>query len=267
MADRWGWRYAFYVSMPPGIVLGLACLWIRDTRPKKQSTVTKARSSADYWQLLRTPSYVLNTLGMAAMTFALGAIAYWMPRYVHDFRQKSLPLDAQSSLEDVNWMFGVITVVAGITATLFGGWLGDKLRNRWSGSYFLVSGIGMLIGTPLFLLVLRTPFPAAWVLIFAAEFCVLLNTGPANAVLANVTRPAVRASAFAINIFMIHLLGDAVSPPLVGWITGLANGNMNVGFATVSVAMALSGLFWIAGSRFLKRDTEAVLADTDEVVS
>ena len=135
-------------------------------------------------------------------------------------------------------IFGGITVLAGISATLIGGWLGDRLRRRWSGSYFLVSGVGMLVGTPLLLLMLITPFPAAWGLIFLAEFCVLLNTGPANAVLANVTQPAIRASAFAINIFLIHLLGDAISPPLVGWITGLAGGNMNFGFAAVSAATA-----------------------------
>ena len=121
----------------------------------------------------------------------------------------------------------------------------------------------MLVGTPIFLLMLITPFPAAWGLIFLAEFCLLLNTGPANAVLANVTQPAIRASAFAINIFLIHLLGDAISPPLVGWITGLAGGNMNFGFAAVSAATALSGVLWLSGIRFLAADTAAV-GEADE---
>jgi hypothetical protein len=118
----------------------------------------------------------------------------------------------------------------------------------------------MLIGTPLFLLVLVTPFPAAWMLIFVAEFCLFLNTGPANAALANVTRPEIRSSAFAINIFLIHLLGDAISPPLVGQINGWYKGNMNIGFAAVSVAIAASGFFWLAGARFLQRDTAAASA-------
>ncbi len=122
----------------------------------------------------------------------------------------------------------------------------------------------MLIGTPLFLLVLVTPFPAAWGLIFVTEFCLFLSTGPANAALANVTRSGIRSSAFAINIFLIHLLGDAVSPPLVGKITGWAHGNMNVGFAAVSGAIALSGVLWIAGAPFLQRDTEAASGSAHE---
>jgi len=262
MADRFGWRTAFYVSLPPGILLGLVCLAMRDPRQHLAATGQPAppvanHSLADYASLARIPSYVINTLGMAAMVFALGAVAFWMPNYIYRFRREDLPPGVEPSLERVNMIFGAITVTAGITATLFGGWLGDKLRARWSGSYFLVSGIGMLVGTPIFLLVLVTPFPTAWGLIFLTEFCLLLNTGPANAVLANVTRPAIRSSAFAINIFLIHLLGDAVSPSLVGWITDLAGGNMNVGFTAVTVAIALSGVLWIAGARFLAADTAA----------
>jgi MFS transporter, Spinster family, sphingosine-1-phosphate transporter len=251
--------------MPPGILLGLACLWMRDRRGAEAGggRAAPAHGWKEYSQLARIPSYVINTLAMAAMVFALGALAFWMPRYVYEFRHQDKPPGVEASLEDVNWIFGVVTVLAGITATLIGGWLGDKLRPRWSGAYFLVSGLGMLLGTPLFLLVLVTPFPAAWGLIFLTEFCLLLNNGPGNAALANVTRPSIRASAFAINIFLIHLLGDAVSPPMVGWITDLAGGNMNVGFAAVSVAMAVSGILWLAGMRFLAADTAAV-GEADE---
>jgi MFS transporter, Spinster family, sphingosine-1-phosphate transporter len=264
LAHRYGWRTAFFVSMPPGILLGLACLFIRDPRhftktKTAPATATPSYGLKEYAQLARIPSYVINTLAMAAMVFALGAVAFWMPSYVFKFRREDLPPDVEPSLERVNMIFGAVTVIAGITATLIGGWLGDKLRGRFSGSYFLVSGIGMLVGTPLFLLVLVTPFPAAWGLIFVTEFCLLLNTGPANAVLANVTRPTIRSSAFAINIFLIHLLGDAVSPPLVGWITDLAGGNMNAGFAVVSVAIAISGVLWLSGTRFLAADTAAVV--------
>jgi MFS transporter, Spinster family, sphingosine-1-phosphate transporter len=121
-----------------------------------------------------------------------------------------------------------------------------------------VSGIGMLLATPFFLAALFVPFPAAWGLLFLAEFCAWLNTGPANTVLANVTQPSIRAAGYAINIFMIHLLGDAISPPLVGKITDLAGGNMNVGFAAVSAAMAVSGVLWLTGTWFLAADTAAV---------
>jgi MFS family permease len=205
---------------------------------------------ADFLTFLRTPSYVFNTLGMTMMTFALGGLAFWMPRYMYQYRKAG-------DLGEVNLIFGALTIVSGITATLLGGYIGDKLRSRYSGSYFLVSGIGMLVGLPFFAAVLFTKSNAvAWGLIFVAEFCVFFNTGPSNTILANVVHPAVRASAFALNIFIIHAFGDAISPPLIGWVTD-RTGDMNVGFgATVALAIFLSGVFWLMGAKHLKRDTE-----------
>jgi MFS family permease len=272
MVQRYSWRDAFFVSLPPGLLLGVACLFFAEARTRDKSAprrVVPKQSRADYWQLAHNRSYVLNTLAMAAMTFALGAVSYFMPRYVC-FKAKDLPEALRPTLEDVNLAFGAITVVTGIAGTLAGIWLGDKLRRRFPGSYFLVSGTGMLIATPLFLLVIATPFLEGWrmyfwPLIFVIEFCLFLSTGPANTALANVTRPAIRSSAFAINIFVIHLLGDAISPKLVGEITDRSHGNMNVGFAAVSVAIAASGLFWLAGARFLERDTAAGSAENGAI--
>ena len=113
----------------------------------------------------------------------------------------------------------------------------------------------MLIAFPFFLAALYVPFPYAWGLIFATELGVFLNTGPSNAALANVTPPAIRASAFAVNIFLIHLLGDAISPPLIGWVSGRFGGDMNAGFLCVSAAILVSGLVWLFGAGFLGRDT------------
>src|SRR5205085_402131 len=113
-------------------------------------------------------------------------------------------------------VFGVIAAVAGLLATLSGGLAGDWLRGRYPGSYFLVSGIALLLACPMILLVVWVDFPLAWLFIFLAVFCLFFNTGPTNTILANVTHPSIRASAFAVNILIIHLFGDVSSPPLVG---------------------------------------------------
>jgi MFS family permease len=252
MAQYWDWRWAFYLSMPPGILLAVWAMVMPEPRrgAAEASTLARPARLADFKTFLRTPSYVFNTLGMTMMTFALGGLAFWMPRYMYKYRQAG-------DLGEVNLIFGALTVVSGIAATLLGGYVGDKLRSRYSGSYFLVSGIGMLVGLPFFAGVLLTKSnTVAWGLIFVAEFCVFFNTGPSNTVLANVVHPAVRASAYALNIFIIHAFGDAISPPLIGWVTD-RTGDMNVGFgASVSLAIFLSGVFWLLGAKHLKRDTE-----------
>ena len=185
------------------------------------------------------------------MTFALGGLAFWMPAYLI-FRNQSPSLATP--------IFGGITVVAGLASTLTGGFLADRLQKRLGGSYFLVSGMGMLLAFPLFIATIYTPFPMAWVTLFAAIFFVFLNTGPSNAALANVSAPRVRATAFAANILIIHLLGDAISPPILGAIGG--RWDMNVAFFVVSLAMLVSGVVWLLGMKYLAADTDAVKASS-----
>jgi MFS family permease len=264
------WRWAFYWVVPPGLLLGLLCFWMRDPR-RGQADAVEHRTArwGDYSLILRTPSYVLNTLGMTAMTFSVGGIAYWIPRYVHTNR-------GEPNLGTINTIFGGIVVVSGLAATLLGGLAGDKLRNRFEGSYFLVSGLGMLLAFPLFLAILIVPFPLAWVFVFLSVFWLFFNTGPTNTILANVTHPAVRSSAFALNILIIHLFGDAFSPPMIGWMAGRARSwaaahpddhswmtellrrrdGMDVAFGVVSLMILAAGIFWLWGARYLKRDTE-----------
>src|SRR5207245_9345491 len=175
-----------------------------------------------------------------------------MPRYM--FRGRGW--EAKGT---VNILFGTIVVVAGLGATILGGWLGDKLRPKFAGSYFLVSGIALMLGFPMILLVLWLPFPLAWVFVFLACFCLFFNTGPTNTILANVTHPAVRATAFAVNILIIHALGDPVSPAIIGYVAR-APGNeegsdWNTAFAMVSVILLAGGLLWLWGVHYLERDT------------
>jgi predicted MFS family arabinose efflux permease len=128
------------------------------------------------------------------------------------------------------------------------------LRPRFSGSYFLVSGVALIIGFPMVLLVLWADYPWKWVFIFFTVFFLFFNTGPTNTILANVTHPAMRASAFALNILIIHALGDAISPPLIGLISG--DDHLDHGFIVVSLAMLVGGVFWLLGAKYLQRDTE-----------
>jgi len=59
-----------------------------------------------------------------------------------------------------------------------------------------------------------------------------------------------------LNILAIHIFGDAISPPLIGWIAGETN--MNFAFLVVSAMMIVASAFWLIGARYLGRDTAAV---------
>ena len=243
-----GWRWAFYLVAPPGLLLGLLCFWQRDPRvaanhPQKSSR----RSISDYLNLFRTRSYLINCIAMTLMTFVTGGLGFWVPAYLR-YRNQSPAVGMT--------IFGLITVVAGLVSTLLGGVVADRLRSRLPGSYFWVSGIGMLIACPIFVVALYIPFPAAWVAMFLAIFFLFLNTGPSNTALANVSLPAVRATAFAVNILVIHALGDVQAFWLLGYIGG--HTNMHVAFLVVSGIIFASGLAWLLGVKYLPADTAAV---------
>jgi MFS family permease len=243
-----GWRWAFYLVAIPGIVLGLACFFQKDPRTRAGFVTERRRATKDdYMTLLRNRSFVFNCLAQTAMTFALGGLAFWMSDYL-SFRGQSPQIAVP--------IFGGITVVAGLISTLLGGFVADRLRKRFGGSYFLVSGLGMLLAFPLFVAMLYTPFPLAWAFLFGSVFFVFLNTGPSNAALANVVESNVRATAFAVNILIIHALGDVISPPLIGAVAGHAD--RNAAFLVVSGAMLVAGVLWLCGMKYLAADTAAI---------
>jgi MFS transporter, Spinster family, sphingosine-1-phosphate transporter len=260
VGEHYGWRWPFYLVTFPGLVLAGLALMQRDPRGVRAARLGAhpPLRMADVVALFRIPSYVLNTAAMAAMTFAIGGISFWLPRYLYTYR--AADFGGAASLKEINVTFGAITVVAGLVATLMGGWLGDRLRQRFASAYFMVSGFGILIAFPFTVAMLRTPFPGAWILVFVSVFFLFFNTGPANAALANTAPPAVRSTAFALNILLIHLFGDAISPPLIGWIAGETN--MDVAFTVVSAMMVVASAFWLIGLRYLGRDTAAVEALT-----
>ena len=246
-----GWRWAFYLVAPPGLLLGLLCFWQRDPRVAAHQLVQKSprRTLADYVRLFRTRSYLINCIAQTLMTFVTGGLGFWAPAYLR-FRNQSPEIGMT--------IFGLIIVVSGLVSTLLGGVVADRLRSRFAGSYFWVSGIGMLIACPFFIVTLYIPFPAAWITMFFAIFFLFLNTGPSNTALANVSLPAVRATAFAANILVIHLLGDVQAFWLLGYIGG--HTNMHVAFLFVSGIILASGLAWLFGVKYLPADTAAVEA-------
>lgn len=251
LGQRYGWHAAFLVVGLPGLLLALP-VWMLRTPPRGGDEAAaqkpEGKVSSGYKALFRNRSFVFNTLAMAAMTFAIGGLAQWLPSFLH----RAHSLDVARG----NTLFGATTVLAGILGTLAGGWLGDRWQKKSGKGYLLISGWGFLIGTPFAVgAILAQGLTGCMIAIFFAEFFLFLNTGPLNTVIINVTNPAVRAMAFAVNIFFIHALGDAVSPSLLGWLSdqwGLRNALL-----ITPLAMVLAGLLCFICGRYVVNDMAA----------
>jgi len=248
LGQRYGWHTAFLLVGLPGLLLAIPIALLRTPPRGGDDAAPPGRAgkvSAGYAALFRNRSFVCNTLAMAAMTFAIGGLAQWLPSFLH--RVHSLDVARGNTL------FGATTVLAGILGTLAGGWLGDRWQKKSGKGYLLLSGWGFMLGTPFAAwAILATDLTSCMIAIFIAEFFLFLNTGPLNTVILNVTNPAVRAMAFAVNIFFIHALGDAVSPSILGWLSD--RWDLRSALLITPVAMMLAGLFCFLCGRFVLQD-------------
>lgn len=253
LGAHFGWRQAFFVAGAPGIVLGLSAFWMHEPPRGISDGVVKSAVRFDRGEVLRLASnrsFVATTLGTAAMTFALGGMAYWMPTFF--FRLRGIPL------AEANATFGALTVGSGLVGTFLGGWLGDALLKRTPKAYLLVSGFGMLAAVPTAYVALTAHDRAVYLpAMFLAETFVFLNTGPANTVLLNVVLPEIRATAIAVSIFVLHLLGDVPSPLLIGRVSDWT-GSLESALLLTVLAVAVSGALYLWGARWLPQDADAV---------
>src|SRR5438309_4223052 len=133
-----GWRFPFYVAAIPGFLLALSVLFLAEPERGRFDSLKETAERGTLLGLARNPAFWTVTLGMAAMTFALGGIQVWMPTFLSRVRGYSL--------KSANEIFGTIVVVDGLIASLAGGWLGDRLLPRIRSSYYFVSAVSMALG-------------------------------------------------------------------------------------------------------------------------
>lgn len=240
LGHQHGWRMPFLVCAFPGLLLCLGVCALKEPERGASDQLADSRERGTVLGLFQNKAYLTVTLGLAMLTFALGGLQVWMPTFL--FRMRGVPLD------HANLMFGGMTLISGIFATLLGGWLGDRLLRRTPAAYQLVSAGGMVLSIPPMIAAIYVVGPAMYPAIFIGEFLLLLNTGPLNAALVNSVSARIRATAVAVNLFTIHILGDAFSPTLIGWISDRTN--LQVGFFSTIVAVALSATILIFGMRF-----------------
>lgn len=248
LGQRFGWHAAFLMVGLPGLLLAIP-LWFLRTPARGGANPAPAhdpeKKTSGYGQLFQNRAFVSNTLAMAAMTFAIGGLAQWIPTFL--YRVHAL------NVEKANTLFGATTVVAGIVGTLTGGWLGDRLQKKSSKGYLAVSGWGFFIGAPFAAWAILAPgISTCMAAIFVAEFFLFLNTGPLNTVIINVTKPSVRAMAFAVNIFFIHALGDAISPSILGWLSD--QWGLRSALLATPLVMVLAGVFCFVCGRYVAYD-------------
>jgi MFS transporter, Spinster family, sphingosine-1-phosphate transporter len=245
VGQRFGWRAPFYVSAIPGVLVTLLFWWlVREPQRGSADRIAPTVERSTLRGLFRNRLYWSATLGLAMWTFAVGGLSTFLPTFFVRFGGETV---ARAGL-----LAGGITVVAGIGGTALGGWLGQIWLRRRRGALYLVSAWSPLLALPLGAAVFFGPRSSLFAAALVAEVFLFLGTGPLNAAIVNSVAAPVRSTAIALNLFTIHLLGDALSPHLIGLVSDRST--LRIGMSITLIALLFSSVLLFAGAHMAESE-------------
>jgi MFS family permease len=280
-AEHGDWRHAFWVVGLPGLFAAVAGLAMHDPgrgASEVKGSLGKADRPGlrDYLEILKTRSFLYNTAGQAAVTFAIGAYAVWGTSFYNRVRGMNLA--------DAGKQVGTLTALAGLLGIAVGTIVADALRKLTPRAYLIWPAFAVAVAVPFAAMTILEPDRTrSLTYLFVASLMMASVMGPCNTVTANVVAANGRAAGFALSIFMLHLFGDISSPMLIGEISSLFGKpsiiespvgrffdsigatpdlsgktatNLTAGMLAVVPVMVLGCLFFLLGSRHLPEDQE-----------
>lgn len=241
LGQRYGWRMPFFIAALPGILIALGFwLFVREPQRGSADKLAPTLNRATLRGLLHNPGFWSATLGLAMWTFAVGGISTFLPTYFVRF--------AHMSVAKAGTVTGALTVVDGLLGTIVGGWLGQFWLRRNGRALYLISAWGSILAIPFAAIVFFGPASTFLPAAFVAEFFLFLNTGPLNTAIVNSVAAPIRATAISVNLFVIHALGDAFSPTLIGKISDASN--LRIGLGITLITLTISGLILFNGAKY-----------------
>lgn len=216
LTQVWGWRTAFLVVGPPGILLALlVVLTIREP----QRGAADLRESAgeepipSFMAVLRrlfgNPAFVHLAAGAALVVFAGYSVALFMaPFFLREFGL---------TIRDVGWISGVVNGFAAAVGIAIGGFITDWAGKRDQRYYAWLPAVCVGLSGPLFVLsFLQRSWVASAILLIPATTLIYTYFAPSFAVMHNMVEPRMRATAASILFLIINLVGMGLGPPVVG---------------------------------------------------
>ena len=279
------WRWAFRITPFAGLLLAVTML-LFVTEPTRggadgisehdADAAVKASDrgsgfiafSKDIRDIWSVRSFFWSTLGAVGMTFTAGALASWAPSYL----QRANCVRSDSVCEaKVTRLFGTITIVTGVMGSFAGASLAKEYGKRDPAADAVVSGYSLLLATPCVFASIwlsRVSYSLTWVFIFLGEFLVSLLWPLLTTIQLSVVPPELRNTAGSLALLTMHLLGDSVSPVLIGAVAdrlydngrGLSRANALQQSLYLPVGTTvIGGYCFLACSRYLQRDrTDAI---------
>ncbi|WP_332673653.1 MFS transporter [Aromatoleum sp.] len=237
IAAQLGWRWAFGAMAAFGLALVvLYALIVREDRlcpPEGSRRVAKTPERPGLREifsgLFSSVSVIAAYVGSGLQLFIMAAMLAWLPSFLN--RYYALPTDKAGVGAAVFILVGAIGMVLCGIAT-------DRLSRPAPARKWAIAMAYSLISASLLLVAFQLPpGPAQLVMIGAGMAMVAGTTGPAGAMVANLTHPSIHATAFATLTLANNLLGLAPGP----FVTGLVADRLDLMAAMQLVPLVAFG--------------------------
>jgi len=209
IATHVGWREAFIWLGVPGVVLAIIVkLTVKE--PPRSATQTHAPSfGATFAALAKKPTFWHVAFGSALASF----VGYGVGQFLTNFMIRTHGF----TLFNAAVIIGVILGLCAAIGTFTSGFLADRISRRHPNALAWLPALGFAVATPLYLLAFV--LPNIWLAMPALMIAAIMHyfyLGPMYAVTQGVAAPRMRATAVAVLLFVVNLIGYGMGPPVIG---------------------------------------------------
>ncbi|MEP2735377.1 MAG: MFS transporter [Erythrobacter sp.] len=210
-----GWRVAFVVCGVPGLLLSLI-IWRSIKEPPRGYTdpaalqgLKKASFKEALAVLAKKPAYRHVVIGATLASF----VGYGVGQFTTSFLLRTHGL----TIQEASLLYGVVLGVMAAIGVFSSGWLADKVSAKHPKALAWLPAMGMAASVPLY--AFGFLMPNLWLAVPALMIAAMIHyfyLGPMYAVSGGVVDSRMRATAVAITLFVVNLLGYGLGPPIIG---------------------------------------------------
>jgi predicted MFS family arabinose efflux permease len=269
IAATLGWRWGFILVGLPGLLLALITVATlkEPRRLAAEQTIANARPAGSFAsavrELGRKQAYWWACLAAAAISFlGYGQIAFLGSFYA---RVHEMPIG------QIGLLLGLMIGISGVIGTFAGGQIADAAARRDTRAYMTVPAVAIILGGPFFVWAMLNDDPMMSIGLLAIPTA--LNSlwyGPVYAAVQSIVPPRLRATAVAIMLFIVNMIGLGLGPLTMGLVSDYFATAMGYGPAEglrwALLTTALVGLIalvsFLMARRTIREELEAAKSET-----
>ena len=277
VAGEYGWRAAFLVAGPPGLILAAAVAWLAKDPPRENAASASMSQGAAVGSAAAAggPSTLRLVIGNRALRWVLlgGAIGtfvnigliQWLPNFF--IRSHGL------SLQQIGLFFGPVLAAGMLAGMLFGGWVGNRIAARSLTDLIWLSAWSMIVLIPIYLLIFwLDSLVAALVATFLGTALSVVYSPAYSGAWQTLCDSRARGTAAGIASFINAMIGGAICSYLVGvlsdyWAPTYGTESLRYALmASMSIPLLAFGSFLVAARIVTRQQQERPDATPDPAV-